>query len=101
MRSGDILMDINSAMKLINQIAKSGVTSGSSQSMPQKASKQWISDNNQVQKINSAALDAVARHAVRIVKTSLGEKYPPSSNQAKPLHAERELSKIQSTGEGA
>lgn len=72
-------MDINSAMKLINQIAKSGVTSGSSQSMPQKASKQWISDSNQVHKINSAALDAVAEHAVKRVKRSLSEKYPPSS----------------------
>lgn len=77
-------MDINSAMKLINQIAKSGVTSGSSQSMPQKASKQWISDNNDVFRVNSAALDAVARYAVRRVKRSLGEKYPPSS---RPLEA--------------
>jgi hypothetical protein len=84
MRRGDILMDINSAMKLINQIAKSGVTSGSSQSMPQKASKQWISDNNDVFRVNSAALDAVARYAVRMVKTSLSEKYPPSS---RPLEA--------------
>jgi hypothetical protein len=84
MRSGDILMDINSAMKLINQIARSGVTSGSSQSMPQKASKQWISDNNDVFRVNSAALDAVARYAVRRVKRSLGEKYPPSS---RPLEA--------------
>ena len=72
-------MDINSALKLINQIAKSGVTSGSSQSMPQKASKQWISANNDVHKINSAALDAVAEHAVKRVKRSLSEKYPPSS----------------------
>jgi hypothetical protein len=79
MRSGDILMDINSALKLINQIAKSGVTSGSSQSMPQKASKQWISDNNDVFRVNSAALDAVAEHAVKRVKRSLSLDYPPSS----------------------
>jgi hypothetical protein len=79
MRSGDILMDINSAMKLINQIAKSGVTSGSSQSTTKTGSKQWVSANNEVHRVNSAALDAVAEHAVKRVKRSLSEKYPPSS----------------------
>jgi len=68
-------MDINSALKLIDQIAKSGLTSGSSQSMPQKASKQWISANNDVHKINSSALDAVARKAVEITKGYLSTPY--------------------------